>query len=193
MALNQAGVVAAILNRPGTLGPASGKRSRGELPLLALHEPTAEAATRAICALPAADWRPFHMVLADARDAFFIAGFGEGQAIAEALGEGVAMVTAHPPNDLSSPRTARHLPRFQAAAAPDPDAGDWSAWEALLADSGGATAEALNVPPLGGFGTVCASLLGLAADGRRIWRFAPGPPDRTPFHALPVQPPAWHA
>ena len=36
MAANGAGVVAAVLNRPGSLGPAPGKRSRGELPLVAL-------------------------------------------------------------------------------------------------------------------------------------------------------------
>ena len=41
MGVNQAGVVAAVLNRQGSLGPAPGKRSRGELPLLALATPTA--------------------------------------------------------------------------------------------------------------------------------------------------------
>ena len=39
MAINRHGVMAAVLNRHGSLGPAAGKRSRGELPLLALREP----------------------------------------------------------------------------------------------------------------------------------------------------------
>ncbi|MBR0678152.1 NRDE family protein, partial [Roseomonas alkaliterrae] len=34
MALGPGGVVAAVLNRPGSLGPEAGKRSRGELPLV---------------------------------------------------------------------------------------------------------------------------------------------------------------
>jgi uncharacterized protein with NRDE domain len=37
LAINRAGVVAAVLNRLGSLGPAPGKRSRGVLPLLALR------------------------------------------------------------------------------------------------------------------------------------------------------------
>lgn len=181
MAMNAAGVVAAVLNRPGTLGPAPGKRSRGELPLIALRGADAGEAAQRIAALPAGEWRPFNMVIADAGRAFFLAGLGAGSPAASELGEGVSMVTAHPPNDLTSPRTTRHLPRFRAAPPPRP--GDWGAWPGLLADSGGGTEEALNVPPLGGFGTVCASLIMLAPAGRE-WRFAPGPPDRTPFAAV---------
>jgi hypothetical protein len=90
------------------------------------------------------------------------------------------MVTAHPPNDLASPRTARHLPRFRAARDPAPP--DWRDWPALMADGAGATAEALCVPPIGGFGTVCSSLIFLGE--RREWLFAPGPPDRVGYAPL---------
>lgn len=182
MALNGHGVVAAVLNRPGSLGPAPGKRSRGELPLMALESTTAAGAARAISTLDAGLWRSFNLVLADAETAWFVAGLGSGTPEVAELPEGVSMVTAHPPNDLTSPRTARHLPRFRAAPPPEPP--DWKGWPALLADSAGSAGEALNVPPLGGFGTVCASLLALGREGRREWQFAPGPPDRTPFAAL---------
>lgn len=187
MAANRAGVVAAVLNRPGSLGPAPGKRSRGELPLLALAEATsAGAAARTIAALPADEWRPFNLVLADRRGGYFIRGTGAGRPEAVPLTPGVSMVTAHDPNDLASPRTRRHLPRFRAAPDPDPGLGDWAAWEALLADDGHeqSIAEALRVPPVGGFGTVCASLLALASDGGVQWRFAAGPAGEAPF--LPV-------
>lgn len=181
LAVNRQGVAAAVLNRPGSLGPAAGKRSRGELPLLALEQADAGRAAEAVTALDAGLWRPFHMVVADRERAFFLCGLGSGRAEVWELPEGVSMVTAHPPNDLDSPRTARHLPRFVAGRAPEPP--DWGDWPALLADSGGGTAEALCVPPLGGFGTVCSSLLAL--DGGREWRFAAGPPDRAEF--LPVE------
>jgi hypothetical protein len=174
-----------VLNRPGSLGPAPGKRTRGELPLLAAEHETAKAAAAAIAALPAAEWRPFNMVLADRTSAFFLRATGAGRPEAIPLPEGVSMVTALDPNDLSSPRTARHLPRFRAAAPPDPDRDDWAGWGALLADDGfGAAAgpaEALCVPPTDGFGTVCSSLLALRRDGGCAWRFAPGPPSRTAF------------
>lgn len=173
------GVVAAVLNRPGSLGPAPGKRSRGELPLMALQATTAGAAAARLAALDAGAWRPFNMVVADASAAFFLRGLGTGRPEALPLPDGVSMVTAHDPNDLTSPRTRRHLPRFRTAPPPDPAAGDWAGWEALLADDspgpegpGGA----LNVPPRDGFGTVSASLVALGAAGERVWRFSPGPP-----------------
>lgn len=186
MAMNRQGVVAAVLNRVGTLGPAPGKRSRGELPLFAAAFPSAAAAAEAFQALPGAAWRGFNLVLADARDAFFVRGLGHGAPEAVPLPPGVSMVTAHDPNDLTSPRTARHLPRFQAATPPEPEAGDWAAWEALLGDDSAAEgrADTLCVPEVGGFATVSSSLVGLAADGRRLWRFAPGPPSRTGYRPL---------
>ncbi|MFN6954534.1 MAG: NRDE family protein [Acetobacteraceae bacterium] len=186
MGLNAEGVVAAVLNRPHSLGPAPGKRSRGELPLMALEAAGAEAAARRLATLDAALWRPFNMVLADADGAWFLRGLGRGRPEARPLPPGLSIVTAHDPNDLSSPRIARALPRFAAHPPPDPEAGDWSAWETLLADTapGEDRAAALNVPPLDGFGTVCSSLLALAADGRRAWRFCPAPPGEAAFRDL---------
>ena len=47
-----------------------------------------------------------------------------------------------------------------------------------------ALAEALRVPPTGGFGTVSSSLLAIGRDGGDAWRFAAGPAGEAPF--LPV-------
>ncbi|MCX7685463.1 MAG: NRDE family protein [Acetobacteraceae bacterium] len=186
MGLNDRGVLAAVLNRPHSLGPAPGKRSRGELPLLALEHPSAKAAAAALCALDAALWRPFNLVLADASGGWFLRGLGHGRPEARPLPPGLSIVTAQEPNDVSSPRIARALPRFAAHPPPDPEAGDWAGWEALLADSapGEDRAAALNLPPEDGFGTICASVVALSADGRRIWRFCPAPPGRAAFFPL---------
>lgn len=182
MALNQQGVVAAVLNRPGSLGPAVGKRSRGELPLLAVEQATAREAAAAIEALDAGLWRSFNLVLADRSGAIFVRGLGHGRPEPVSLAPGLHMVTAHDPDDVTSPRVARHLPRLRAARAPEP--GDWTAWQAIIADSSGPAGEQINVVPRGGFGTVSSSLLALPADGPPIWLFAAGPPDRAEF--LPV-------
>jgi len=179
MAMNRQGIVAAVLNRPNSLGPDPDKRSRGELPLLALEQCHASAAVARMAALDASLYRPFNLVIADAGGAWFLAGLGAGRPEVTALPTGMWMITAHPPNDLTSARTARHLPRFIAAQAPEPP--DWGAWPALLGDCEGRSAAALNVPPLGGFGTVCSSMIALGASGERHWLFAPGPPDRTEF------------
>lgn len=194
MAFGASGVVAAALNRPGSLGPASGKRSRGELPLLAATAASAAAAAARIAALPAGEWRPFNLVIADSAGAFFLRGLGTGQADVVELPEGVSMVTAHDPNDLNSPRTRRHLPRFRAAPPPEPGLDDWSGWATLLSDDGQdpetGLASTLNVPPVGGFGTVSSSLLALGGSGAATWRFCAGRPGTSPFSPVRLPLPA---
>jgi uncharacterized protein with NRDE domain len=181
MGINGQGVVAAVLNRQGSLGPAPGKRSRGELPLMALEHASARAAAEAICALDAGQWRGFNMVLADADGAVFVRGAGQGQPRAMVLAAGVHMVTAHDPNDPDSPRVARHLERFRDATPPTP--GNWEAWRAILSDRSGDAGEQINVVPRAGFGTVCSSLVALPRDGQPVWLFAAGPPHRAVFHS----------
>ena len=182
MGLNRHGVTAAVLNRQGSLGPVAGKRSRGELPLMALDHATAQQGVAAIVALNAGEWRGFNLVIADRTGAFFIRGAGHGRPAAHALPPGVSMITAHEPNDPDSPRVARHLPRFRAAAAPEP--ARWDAWHAILADRSGPAGEQINVEPHGGFGTVCSSLLAIPAAGDPVWLFAAGAPHEAAF--LPV-------
>ncbi len=176
-ALNRFGVFAGVLNREGTLGPAPGKCSRGELPLLALAHDSAEAAMADVAALDASAYRPFNMVIADAGGAFFVRGLGQGRPQAARLHEGVHMVTAGEADDRGLERIARHLPRFEAT----PPAG----WAALLADRGGPRAGQINIAPgeNGGFGTVSALRVTLAPEGARL-SFAPGAPDQVAFGAV---------
>lgn len=188
MGVNDANAMVAVLNRTGSLGPALGKQSRGELPLIALDAGNAEAAAAALGRLDASAYRPFNVVAADASGGFFIRGLGAGAPEIIALRPGITMITAHDPNDVVAPRIARYLPRFEAASPPDPDNGDWSAWRALLADRDPPAGTSLNVAPgpygNGRFGTVSASLLALAP-GQRHWLFAAGPPDQAAFLPVP--------
>ena len=180
MGINRHGVVATVLNRPGTLGPAIGKRSRGELPLTALEQTTARDAAAAVASLDAGLWRGFNMVVADHTGGWFVRGTGRGHPRAAPLAACVSMVTALDPNDLDSPRTARHLPRFQAADA------SWEAWRGLLSDQGGNAAEQLNAVPRAGFGTVCSSFVSLPAEGEPLWLFAAGPPHQAAFRPVTI-------
>lgn len=184
LGLNDRGMVAALLNRTGSLGPAIGKRSRGALPLIALEETTIEAAAARISALDSSRYRSFNLLIADASGGFLIRGLEYGRPDSTPLQPGITMVTAHDPNDPDSPRIARYKPQFEALPRPDPGANDWTAWAALLADRSPPAETALNVGPRDGFGTVCSSLIGLAPDARQFL-FAPGPPDRTPFTPVP--------
>jgi len=190
MGVNDDGLFAAVLNRPGSLGPAKGKRSRGELPLEALSHAEAREAADALGNLDGRSYRSFNMLIADARDAFWLRSTGEGEHIqVTPLAEGLSMLTANDLNDMDSARTAAYLPKFRDAHPPDPDSGDWDAWKALLASREAAAGDgergAMNVGSGSGFMTVCSSLVALPGMERfgekPKWLFCAGPPDKIPF------------
>jgi hypothetical protein len=174
-----------------TLGPAPGRRSRGELVLEALDHADATAAAEALRQLDPAAYRAFNMVVADNRDAYWLRNLGHAQGWVEArrLPPGLSMITAHDLNDTAkSSRIRTYLPRFSDAAAPDPETGDWQAWESLLSSTdvppGAPLTDAMAFTTAGGFATVSSSLLALPAAGRKrrpVYRFAPGRPDQHPF------------
>jgi uncharacterized protein with NRDE domain len=178
MALNRHGVMAAILNRHGSLGPAPGKRSRGELPLLALGETSAQAAAERLSQIDAGAYRSFNLVLADPDGAFLLRGLESGAPVPQKLAPGTVMLTSGELNDTSLPRIARHLPKFATA--------DFAQWGDLLADRSPPWESSLNIPERDGFGTVCSSLLRLNRNDRPQWWFAAGPPHRAPFAAVPL-------
>ncbi len=201
LGLNDWGVISGVLNRPGSLGPDPGLRSRGELPLDALDHAEATLAAEAMAAIDPQSYRSFNLVIADARQAFWLnSPGGGGKILMAAIPEGLSMITAHDLNDVSSSRIRRFRPKFEAARPPDPETGDWAAWQALMADTGGEgragtedgggamtlTTEATG--PDGGFGTVSSSLLALPdparAGAQPQWLFAPGPPDETAYGAV---------
>lgn len=186
MGMNDAGLVACILNRPGTLGPRAGFASRGDLPLRALDAPDARTAAESLAALDAMPYRPFNMVVADRSGTFWARWDGEALAI-RPVPPGLSMLTAHDLDDTeSSARMGRYRPRFQAAPVPDPGKGDWKAWRDLLAsrEADASPRGAMCVVTDKGFGTVCSSLVGLPARGEAVWLFAAGRPGEVPWTAV---------
>lgn len=197
LGLNDGGVVAAILNRRHSLGPAPDKRSRGELVLEALDHADAVAAAAALADLDPRAYRPFNMAVADNRDAFWIRSLGSGARVeVHPVPPGLSMLTAWDRNDAAcSARTRHYLPRFEAAAPPDPDRGDWADWERLLTSEERPAGEedpngAMHVVTDWGFGTVSSSLIALPAAGdperRPVWRFALTWPERRPYECVPL-------
>src|SRR6266852_7727808 len=70
LGFNDWGVAAAILNRHGSLGPAAGLRSRGELVIEALDHADAVTAAAALSYLDPAAYRTYNLIVADNRDGF---------------------------------------------------------------------------------------------------------------------------
>ncbi|MCD6075313.1 MAG: hypothetical protein K0Q70_2196, partial [Rhodospirillales bacterium] len=187
LGLNDHGVMAAVLNGRGTLGPRSGFRSRGELPLEALEHADAIDAIEALGAINPEAYRACHLVIADNRDAAVISVLETeaGHRIARtAIPPGVSLLTSRGLNDLSHPRAKTYLPQFRAAKEPEPaqndSGGDWTAWRHLMASRLHDPVEgpdgAMTIMTDRGYGTVCSSLIALSApnvDGKKpVFLFA---------------------
>ena len=190
LALSETGVLAAMLNRQGTLGPQDGKRSRGELVLDACQHLDARTGAAALAELNEAAYRPFNLIVADAAEAFWVRHAGDGPINVSQLPDGVSMIEAGELNDPASARIARFR-RLFAADLPDPGLGDWSGWQLLMAapaPSGRDAGEGMCIHRDDQYGTVSSSLLALPADGamRPIWLHANGAPDRVEFLAVHV-------
>jgi hypothetical protein len=193
MGLNDDGLFAAVLNRPGSLGPVEDKRSRGELPLEALSHAEAKDAASALGDLDGRAYRSFNMLIADANSAFWLRSTGDVAAVeATPVPLGLSMLTANDLNDTDSARIRAYLPKFRDARPPDPDVGDWSGWQDLVASREAAASDgergAMNVGSGSGFMTVCASLVALPGVSRfgekPKWLFCAGSPDQAPFEAV---------
>lgn len=188
LGLNDHGVAACVLNRARSLGPAPGRRSRGELVLEALDHADAAAAADALAQIDPAAYRSFNLVVGDNHDVFWIRNDETDGVSLRPISPGLTMLAEGEADDPSSPRIARYRPLFETAPAPDPARGDWASWENLLAsrayapDAGPTGALAIVYPgAVDGrdFGTVSSSLLALPGKetGRKpVWRFAPGLP-----------------
>ncbi len=121
LGINDWGVAAAVLNRHGSLGPAAGLRSRGELVLEALDHADAAAAAAALAQLNTAAYRSFNLILADNRDGFWLRHADTGRVEIRPLKDGLSIIAAGEIDDLRTRRLELARPAFRAWPAPDPD------------------------------------------------------------------------
>ncbi|NKB50352.1 MAG: hypothetical protein GKS02_13425 [Alphaproteobacteria bacterium] len=192
LGVNDHGVGAAILNRIGSLGPTTDKRSRGELVLEALDHADAAAAAEALAGLNGSAYRSFNLIIADNRNAYWVRSTGENNVVVAPVPAGLNMITSGELNDADSPRIPQFLRRFRDAPPPDVDSGDWSAWEDLLAsrlyDAADGPNEAMCIVTDRGYGTVSSSLIALPSpelvEQDYVWRFAAGRPGEAPFERV---------
>jgi uncharacterized protein with NRDE domain len=191
LGVNDDGVVAAVLNRRGTLGPQPGKRSRGELVLEALDHAEAYHAADALRGLDPDAWRPFNLIVADAIDAFWLRHAGDGAISVRPIPAGLHMIEAGELDDPASPRIRRYLPLLRAAAPPEPQRGDWAAWAGLLAERATTTGnprDAMTIVTEGEYGTVSSSLVALPRHVTEpvIYLHADGRPGEAAFAPVPA-------
>ncbi|HYZ43203.1 MAG TPA: NRDE family protein [Stellaceae bacterium] len=191
LAINDWGVVAAVLNRQGSLGPTPNRRSRGELVLEALDHADAVAAAEALSHLDPAAYRTFNLIIADERDGFWLRHAGRPRIEVRPIKEGLSMIAAGDLDDLGTRRLELALPAFRAWPVPDPDRGDWSAWESLLGSTRappGEPATAAMRFHTDGYGTVSSAIIALPSvdrpDRKPVFRYAGWLPEVTPWRDI---------
>ena len=190
LAISQHGTVAGILNRRTEAAPLASKRSRGELPMLALATGSAARAATIVQALDGDRYNAFNLLVADRHEAWVAQNHADGIRLT-VLDRGLHLVSNLDVNDPTCPKIARSHTRFAAAGeafARDRDEPRFrAALHAIVSD------HTLTLDPrlpdalgaicvhAGGFGTRCSSLLLLDDAGRwRHW-FAAGPPCERPY------------
>lgn len=175
--LSSRGLLAGLTNyhAPFDWYPDSARRSRGEVVGLALAHPTVADARRAVAALDPATFNPFHLVVADASEAFLWWYDGERAGV-ETLGPGLHLVTESSPfgdgprGDLVRSRwpvepSIPHLREVMSLHASDP---------------GARTSTCIHMDPV--YGTRSATFLRLAGElGASELLVADGPPCRSPL------------
>ncbi|OUS18970.1 hypothetical protein A9Q97_00045 [Rhodospirillales bacterium 47_12_T64] len=201
---NNFGLLACVLNRRGSLGPLSDKRSRGELVLEALDHADSYDAAMALADLNTMAYRSFNLIIADYKKAFWLRHDGEkGPGCIEVfpIPKGIFMITAGDGND-NSPRIEAHKDDFEKSI-PSPETGDWSGWQEILSRRNHDLKRAMTItrpqiiPPQGiaspGFETSSSSLIALPAPETKSekgtpaqiqWLFAAGQPGEVPYEKV---------
>jgi hypothetical protein len=199
LGMNDAGLVAGILNRRGSLGPKEGYRSRGELPLEILSHVDAADAAEALKDINPNAYRPFNIVFADNRDAYWLrlaeTRWGP-HAEVHTIPPGISLITSSDRNDISSARIRTYLPQFEKAEVPDPDKGSWLAWQTLFSsrmyDPNDGPEGAMMISTDAGFGTVSSSLIALPSPNyvstkhnvKPVYLFSDGAPDVSSYKSV---------
>ena len=138
-------------------------------------------------------YRPFNLIVADNRDAYWIAHEGDEQLYVKPIEPGVHLISH---NDLNTGvRADTHLARAREGVPTGDfeDPASWAGWVKLLSERAEPDAEyweaALNVDvPEWGFGTVSSALLALPSmqqeGAEPIFLFADGPGDRATYQRV---------
>ena len=191
LGVNDAGLVAGLLNRRTADAPDPTRRSRGLLCLDALAAPSAAEAASRLNDVPAGRYNPFNLLLADTRGAFVAVQAPEGPPRVSALPPGLHLLTNLDVNDPTCPRIAASHQRFVAAGEALRADADDGAFVAHLRDVLADHVTALDPRGPGSlcvhsaeYGTRSSTVLLLGAAAAPRYLHADGPPCRTPLVEL---------
>lgn len=196
LAVNEAGVVAALTNRPTPGGKDPTKRSRGELPVALASHHSASAAVEALIATHRpADYNAAWLLVGDREAAFAVDMSGDDPAVVEPLPPGVHILENRPYGS-ASPKT-RHVRELVANADTLPRGQLVQRLQAVLGDhdvpSGAAAVDEVGIEAPAEVKAACVHTekygtrwsgvitVPTAVDDAPTLRYADGPPCRAPY------------
>ncbi len=188
LGINEAGLVAGILNRQVRLPRDLTCRSRGQLCLDLLAYRSVDEAAARVADEPAGRYNPFNLLLADATGAFVVSQpAGEAPRV-ERLERGLHLLTNIDVDDPRCPRIGASHAGFTAAGSAFAADGDVDGLVGRLAERLADHTTALDPRGPGalcvhgdGYGTRSSTIIVRDVAGRTRWYHADGPPCRTPI------------
>ena len=193
LGVNEAGLVAGVLNRQVRHPRDATLRSRGQLCLDLLACGRADQAAAIAAREPAGRYNPFNLLLADGGGAF-VASQAAGEAPrVERLERGRHLLTNLDVDDPRCPRIGASHAGFAATGEAFAADGDVDALVARLATRLADHTTAFDPRGPGalcvhgdGYGTRSSTIIVRTADGHMRWYHADGPPCCTPLTAVPL-------
>ncbi len=184
LGLNDAGVVAALTNRP-CRSPDASARSRGLVVLDALGAGSAVEAIEVLAGAPEGAYNPFNFFVSDAERAF--AATCEGKLRVTELAPGPHVIGNVDPDDRNAPKIAGLLARAERIAKCGVDQALGELAELCRSHEGNGARGTLDDTCIhaGGYGTRSSTLIQLGPDAsRNEFRHAEGAPCQTEYENL---------
>lgn len=184
LGLNDAGVVAALTNRPCP-SPDASLRSRGLVVLEVLGAGSAAEAIEALSGFPEGAYNPFNFFVSDGEEAF--AATCQGRLRVTELEPGPHVIGNVDPDDRNAPKIARLLVRAERIAERGVDEALDGLAEVCRSHEGNGARGPLDDTCIhaGGYGTRSSTLIRLGPDAsRNEFRHAEGAPCQTEYENL---------
>lgn len=193
LGINEAGLIAGLLNRQVRMPRNPACRSRGQLCLDLLACRSARAAAVRVADEPAGRYNPFNLLLADDAGAF-VASQAAGEAPhVERLDPGLHLLSNLDVDDPRCPRIGASHAAFAAAGAAFATDGDVDAFVRRLTERLADHTTALDPRGPGalcvhgeGYGTRSSTIIIRGTGGALRWYHTDGPPCRTPLMPVAV-------
>ena len=189
LGINNKNLLIALLNRPNQQLKKNFKTSRGQIVIEGLKQKNSIEAINRIKTIDINKWKPFNVIVADYKEAYWIKNDGLNPLEISTIPMGVSMIDSKDLNDLNSERFVKYYKKFCSSIPKGPDKACWKDWIEIMSKKSsfqedpllGITIDTNNKS----FGTVCSSLISIPNPNliqeKLQWQYCDGAPQFEKF------------